>query len=127
MEILETGALRRIGYERTEDVEVTRLFQGIYGVGMLLQPFHLTCFELIDWIPGQSTAFKWYSAGCRTLDDLTAGKGGVTLSTVQEIGIHFYDGQRSMRRICTALTLPSLSPQISTIVCPGKKPKPYLI
>jgi hypothetical protein len=41
MEILETGALRRIGYERTEDVEVTRLFQGIYGVGMLSQSFHL--------------------------------------------------------------------------------------
>ena len=32
-EILETGDLRRIGYERTEDVEVARLFQGIYGVG----------------------------------------------------------------------------------------------
>lgn len=72
MEILETGALRRIEYERTEDVGVTRLFQGIYGVG-------------------QSTAFKWYSAGCRTLDDLTAGKGGIKLNPVQEIGIRFYD------------------------------------
>jgi DNA polymerase lambda len=34
MEILQTGNLRRIGYEKTEDVEATHLFQGIYGVGM---------------------------------------------------------------------------------------------
>lgn len=33
MEILQTGDLRRISYEKTDDVEVTRLFQGIYGVG----------------------------------------------------------------------------------------------
>jgi DNA polymerase lambda len=33
VEILQTGDLRRIGYEKTEDVEITRLFQGIYGVG----------------------------------------------------------------------------------------------
>jgi len=34
MEILQTGDLRRINYERTDDIQVTRLFQGIYGVGM---------------------------------------------------------------------------------------------
>lgn len=33
MEILQTGDLRRINYEKTDDVRVTRLFQGIYGVG----------------------------------------------------------------------------------------------
>ncbi|KIN95902.1 hypothetical protein M404DRAFT_294134 [Pisolithus tinctorius Marx 270] len=33
MEIINTGDLRRIEHERTDDVEVTRLFQGIYGVG----------------------------------------------------------------------------------------------
>lgn len=33
MEILETGDLKRIGYERTEDVVVCCLFQGVYGVG----------------------------------------------------------------------------------------------
>lgn len=33
MEILQTGDLRRISYEQTDDVKVTRLFQGIYGVG----------------------------------------------------------------------------------------------
>lgn len=32
-EILQTGDLQRIRYEKTKDVEVTRLFQGIYGVG----------------------------------------------------------------------------------------------
>lgn len=71
-EILETGELRRIRYERTDEVKSTRLFQGIYGVG-------------------RSTAFKWYAAGCRTLDDISAGKFGVSLSRAQEIGIRFYD------------------------------------
>ena len=40
-EILQTGQLRRIGYERTDDVEVCRLFQGIYGVGTII---HLSNF-----------------------------------------------------------------------------------
>ncbi|KDR78241.1 hypothetical protein GALMADRAFT_1309526 [Galerina marginata CBS 339.88] len=71
-EILQTGQLRRISYEKTKDVEVTRLFQGIYGVG-------------------QSIAFQWYSAGCRTLQDLKDGKGGVKLTAVQEIGLRYYD------------------------------------
>ena len=35
MEIIETGALRRVDAERTEDVAAIQLFQGIYGVGML--------------------------------------------------------------------------------------------
>ena len=33
MEIINTGDLRRIKYENTEDVAATRIFQGIYGVG----------------------------------------------------------------------------------------------
>jgi hypothetical protein len=33
MEIIETGALRRVDAERTEDVTAVQLFQGIYGVG----------------------------------------------------------------------------------------------
>ncbi|TFK73093.1 hypothetical protein BDN72DRAFT_762389 [Pluteus cervinus] len=74
MEIIETGKLRRIQFERTEDVEVTRMFQGIYGVG-------------------QSTAQKWYANGCRTLEDLTSGKYGVKLTPAQEIGIRYYDAQ----------------------------------
>ncbi|XP_006455903.1 hypothetical protein AGABI2DRAFT_227537 [Agaricus bisporus var. bisporus H97] len=73
-EILQTGDLRRINFEKTDDVKVTRLFQGIYGVGKC-----------------QSTAFKWYSAGCRTLEDLRSQKGGVRLSSVQMIGLQYYD------------------------------------
>ncbi|KAH7911258.1 hypothetical protein BJ138DRAFT_1006996 [Hygrophoropsis aurantiaca] len=72
MEIIETGNLRRIAYEKTDDVEATNIFQGIYGVG-------------------RSTAFMWYASGCRTLDDIKARKGGIKISTVQEIGIRFYD------------------------------------
>ncbi|KAL0065607.1 hypothetical protein AAF712_007385 [Marasmius tenuissimus] len=72
MEIIETGDLRRLKYENTESVQVTRVFQGIYGVG-------------------QSTALKWYSNGCRTLQDLANGKGGVKLSAAQKIGLKYYD------------------------------------
>ncbi|KAG6879314.1 hypothetical protein C0992_003641 [Termitomyces sp. T32_za158] len=73
MEIIETGGLRRIGYERTDDVKTTKIFQGVYGVG-------------------QSTAYQWYAAGCRSLADVVAGKGGVKLTPAQKIGIRFYDG-----------------------------------
>jgi DNA polymerase lambda len=42
---------------------------------------------------GPETAHLWYSRGCRTLAELKAGKGGVVLTPVQEIGLEFYDGQ----------------------------------
>ncbi|GBE86849.1 hypothetical protein SCP_1000910 [Sparassis crispa] len=71
MEIIQTGNLRRIKYERTEDVGVINLLQGIYGVG-------------------RNTAFQWYAAGCRTLEDVKARKGGIKLSASQEIGLKFY-------------------------------------
>ncbi|KAH9929394.1 uncharacterized protein B0H18DRAFT_996945 [Fomitopsis serialis] len=71
IEILQTGELRRIGYERTEDVEAINMFQGIYGVG-------------------RQTAFKWYASGCRNLDDIRTRKGGIKLSTCQEIGLRHY-------------------------------------
>ena len=45
---------------------------------------------------GQVTAFKWYANGCRSLEDLKAGKGGVKLTAQQEIGIRFYDGIRTI-------------------------------
>ncbi|KAF9259284.1 Nucleotidyltransferase [Marasmius fiardii PR-910] len=72
MEIISTGSLRRIGCEYTESVRVTQIFQGIYGVG-------------------QNTAIKWYYNGCRTLEDLRDGKGGVRLSAAQKVGIKYYD------------------------------------
>ncbi|KAI6003223.1 hypothetical protein F5J12DRAFT_783656 [Pisolithus orientalis] len=72
MEIINTGDLRRIEHERTDGVEVTRLFQGIYGVG-------------------RSTAFAWYASGHRTLDDIKANSKSLRLSPAQEIGLKFYD------------------------------------
>ncbi|KAA1474125.1 Nucleotidyltransferase [Dentipellis sp. KUC8613] len=71
-EILETGELRRIDIEYTEDLDVVHLFQGIYGVG-------------------QHIAYMWYSAGCRTLDDIRERKNGIKVSDVQEIGLKYYD------------------------------------
>ncbi|KAI0056821.1 Nucleotidyltransferase [Artomyces pyxidatus] len=71
MEIVETGKLRRIDYERTADIAVVKLFEGIYNVG-------------------QRTAYAWYAAGCRTLEDVENGKGGVKLSEAQEIGLRYY-------------------------------------
>jgi hypothetical protein len=41
MEIIETGALRRVDAERTEDVAAVQLFQGIYGVGIYEHRFSL--------------------------------------------------------------------------------------
>ncbi|KAG2151079.1 uncharacterized protein EDB93DRAFT_1083633 [Suillus bovinus] len=75
MEIIETGDLRRISYEKTDDVEAINLFQGIYGVGM----------------ESRQIARMWYNNGCRTLDDVRARKGGIKLSQVQEVGLKFYD------------------------------------
>ena len=49
------------------------------------------CADIIHNL-GPSIAHQWYLAGCRTLDDVRTGKGGVKLSTVQEIGLQFYDG-----------------------------------
>ncbi|KAG9308110.1 hypothetical protein JVU11DRAFT_12542 [Chiua virens] len=72
MEIVNTGDLRRIRYENTEDVASTKVFQGIYGVGRCI-------------------AFAWFASGLRTLDDVRARKGGLKLSTSQEIGLKFYD------------------------------------
>lgn len=33
MEIINTGNLKRIEHENTEDVKVIKLFQGVFGVG----------------------------------------------------------------------------------------------
>ena len=38
----------------------------------------------------------WYSAGARTLEDVLAGKGGIKLTTQQEIGIRYYDGKSAL-------------------------------
>ena len=33
MEIIETGRLRRLEYEATEETAIVEMFRGIYGVG----------------------------------------------------------------------------------------------
>jgi hypothetical protein len=60
-----------------------------------------THFMLDEWMTclGQSTALQWWSAGCRTLDDLREGKGGVKLTSVQEIGLLYYDGDLSSSKL----------------------------
>lgn len=96
MDILQTGDLRRIGYEKTEDVEVINVFQGIYGVGECrrLDALHLGLYLLLTRSRGvgRHTAFMWYASGCRTLDDIRARKGGIKLSSCQEIGLTYYAG-----------------------------------
>ncbi|VDB90035.1 unnamed protein product [Peniophora sp. CBMAI 1063] len=72
MEVIRTGNLRRIKHERTEDIVVAQLFQGIYGVG-------------------PAKAREWYLMGARTLDDLREGKFGIKLSDAQKIGLQYYD------------------------------------
>lgn len=46
MEVVQTGGLRRIDYEKTDDVEAMQLFQGIYGVGMSLM--HLISVHVLS-------------------------------------------------------------------------------
>ena len=82
MEIIQTGALERINYERTEDVEAVNVFKGIYGVGES-QTDLASSLGLI--LVGPKTAFMWYASGCRTLDDVKQRKGGITVSDVQEV------------------------------------------
>ncbi|PBK99506.1 hypothetical protein ARMGADRAFT_919392 [Armillaria gallica] len=71
-EILQTGGLRRIKYETTEEVIVSRIFQGIYGVGL-------------------KASLLWYGAGNRTLDDIRTEKYGTKLSNAQKIGLKYYE------------------------------------
>ena len=44
---------------------------------------------------GQSTAYAWYFAGCRTLEDIKERKGGIELSQAQVLGLKYYDGALS--------------------------------
>lgn len=120
MEIIETGALRRVDAERTEDVAAVQLFQGIYGVGRSY--ILLIGFALSSFLPGQSTAYAWYLAGCRTLEDIKHRKGGIELSQVQEIGLKYYDGAQSHATWCMALIAVK---QTSIRGCREKRPVRY--
>jgi len=91
MEIINTGDLKRIKYENTEDVAATRVFQGIYGVGKY--PLLSLLVDNLIIHSGRHTAFAWFASGLRTLDDVRARKGGLVLLTAQEIGLKFYNGE----------------------------------
>ncbi|KAI0758829.1 hypothetical protein C8Q74DRAFT_1209393 [Fomes fomentarius] len=70
-EILGTGELQRIKWELTDDLKIKRKFAIIHDVGI-------------------KTATVWYNRGCRTLEDVIAGKGGIRLSDSQKIGLKYY-------------------------------------
>lgn len=79
-EFIATGCVAKIAAQTTEDLAVTRLFQGIYGVG-------------------PHTAHSWYVRGLRTLADVRNRVGGIELSAAQELGLRYYaDLQRRMPR-----------------------------
>lgn len=72
--------MSKIAVQTTEDLAVTRLFQGIYGVG-------------------PQTAYSWYVRGLRTLADVRNRMGGIILSSSQLLGLEYYsDLQRRMPR-----------------------------
>ena len=61
--------MRRLQYqESTESSIITKLFMGIYGVGM-------------------TTARDWFNHGMRTLDDLKKARRGVILTPAQRVCI----------------------------------------
>ncbi|KAH7333669.1 Nucleotidyltransferase [Rhizoctonia solani] len=79
-EFIATGCVAKIAAQTTEDLAVTRLFQGIYGVG-------------------PQTAHSWYVRGLRTLADVRNRVDGIALSPAQELGLQYYtDLQRRMPR-----------------------------
>ena len=87
---------------------------------------NLPCPSYLD--AGPSTALKWYANGCRTLDDVKAGKGGIKLNPVQEIGIRFYDGEWiRLSLIVTHFNSYLHSLQTSMIACLATRHKRSLI
>lgn len=82
MEIVRTGDLERIKYERTEDVVVAQAFTKIYGVGKW---YSLKSGPSLIWSIGQVLARQWYLEGLRTMDDVRDRKNGIKLSPHQEV------------------------------------------
>ena len=82
MEIIRTGDLEWIKYERTEVVVVAQVFTKIYGVGerYLSKPV-LSLNLLIGPVPAQ----QWYLEGLRTLDDVRDRQNGIKLINHQDV------------------------------------------
>lgn len=72
VEIISTGNLQRLQYEKCGEYQICQKLMGIYGVG-------------------PKTAYDWYRKGVRSLDDVWAGRGGITLNENQRIGLKYYD------------------------------------
>ncbi|KAG8899741.1 hypothetical protein FRC00_000999 [Tulasnella sp. 408] len=72
VEIISTGNLQRLQYEKSGEYQICQKLTGIYGVG-------------------PKTAYDWYTKGVRSLDDVWAGRGGITLNENQRIGLKYYD------------------------------------
>eukprot|EP00877_Chromochloris_zofingiensis_P009472 jgi/Chrzof1/4779/Cz14g26050.t1 len=97
--------LERLTYGLDTAQDVRRLHLGdktetklveILGTGRLQQTQHLqqdpknqtcTMFAAV-WGAGESTAQKWYAAGCRTLDDIRRRSD---LTVLQQFGLKFHD------------------------------------
>ncbi|KAF8761588.1 DNA polymerase beta palm [Rhizoctonia solani] len=78
--VLNYTKVAKIAAQTTEDLAVTRIFQGIYGVGPQI-------------------AHSWYVRGLRTLADIRNRVDGIVLSPAQELGLQYYaDLQRRMPR-----------------------------
>lgn len=120
---METGELRRILFEKTEDVEVMKVFQGVYGVGLCPPLLHVN-FGLISGFSGRAKARQWHNAGCRTLEDIKRGKAG-KLSSAQKIGLEFYDGQRENTFLTQAIKQGPFK-QTSTRECLERRQVQYL-
>ncbi|KAG8976340.1 hypothetical protein FRC05_004256 [Tulasnella sp. 425] len=71
-EIISTGKLQRLQYQKSGEYQICQKLIGIYGVG-------------------PKTAYGWYQKGVRSLDDVWAGRGGITLNENQKIGLKYYD------------------------------------
>lgn len=123
MEIIETGNLRRIAYERTPDVAAMKIFMGIYDVGMSGTWLARLCTSRLINAVGKATAHQWFVSGCRTLEDVKAGKGGIELHSAQKIGLQYYDGNHV--RVQEVPLVSKFSLQISMIVCREMKHELY--
>jgi Fingers domain of DNA polymerase lambda len=84
MEIINTGKLKRIDYERTELTVVSEIFRQIYGVGRCM------CSEGMSHLfsIGPHLATRWYCLGLRTLDDVAKEKFGIKLTAAQKVCAH---------------------------------------
>lgn len=84
MEIIRTGGLKRLDYERTPQVIAVQKFLQIHGVGKKMVQHDLFCLISLA-ILGNNVAHTWYNMGLRTIEDVRQGKFGVKLTLAQQV------------------------------------------